>query len=216
MENALSTGLSIAIGLGLAAAAGFRVFVPLLVASAAAAHGHLPLSHRDCRGWARFPALIAFGAATFFEVVAYYVPWLDHLLDVGRNAGAVLAGMIVSASVMVELPPLVKWGVALIAGGGVAGIVQGATMLTRLKSTVTTAGLANPLVSTAELAGSLATSLLSLVVPVLVAAARRRFLHRRVRGVAPLPLRSPQARLVRSDRPRARSGTAATQLPLSS
>jgi hypothetical protein len=96
------------------------------------------------------------------------VPWLDHLLDVVATPAAVLAGMIVSASVMVELPPLVKWGVALIAGGGVAGIVQGATMLTRLKSTVTTAGLANPLVSTAELAGSLATSLLSLVVPVLV------------------------------------------------
>lgn len=167
MEQAMSTGVSVAIGLGLAAAAGFRVFVPLLVASAAAMTGHLPLS--PGLSWlGTLPALIALATATLFEVAAYYVPWLDHALDVIATPAAVLAGMLVSASVMVELPPVVKWGVAIIAGGGAAGIVQGATMLARLKSTVTTAGLANPLVSTAELVGSLVTSLLSLIVPVLV------------------------------------------------
>jgi len=167
MENAMSTGLSVALGLGLAAAAGFRIFVPLLVLSIAGMSGHLPLS-RGMDWIASVPALVAFGTATVLEVIAYYVPWLDHLLDVVATPAAVLAGVVASASVMVDLPPLVKWGVALIDGGGAAGLVQGATMLTRLKSSVTTAGLANPIVSTFELVGSLATSLLSLVMPVLV------------------------------------------------
>jgi hypothetical protein len=166
MENAMSTGLSVALGLGLAAAAGFRIFVPLLVMSIAGMSGHLPLSHG--MAWiASLPALIAFATATVLEVGAYYVPWLDHALDVVATPMAVVAGAVVSASVMVDLPPLVKWGVALIAGGGAAGLVQGATMLARLKSSVTTAGLANPIVATFELVSSVVTSLLSLVVPIL-------------------------------------------------
>jgi hypothetical protein len=88
------------------------------------------------------------------------VPWLDHLLDVATPAaglgggGGERVGDGRSAAAR-------EVGVALIAGGGAAGLVQGATMLTRLKSSVTTAGLANPIVSTFELVGSLVTSLLS-------------------------------------------------------
>ena len=159
--------LGIPIGIGLAAACGFRVFVPLLIASAAAWSGNLPLSS----GFAwlgTMPAMVALGVATVLEIGAYYVPWLDHLLDIVATPAAVAAGMVASASVLTDLPPLVKWGTALILGGGTAGIVQGATVLTRLKSTAVTAGLANPLVATVELLGSIATSLLAIVIPGIV------------------------------------------------
>jgi hypothetical protein len=163
----LDTFLAPAIGVGLAAACGFRVFVPLLVACIAARSGHLPLSP-DFMWLAGTPALVALATATALEISAYSVPWLDHVLDIVATPAAVLAGMVASASVLTSLPPAVKWGVALIAGGGAAGIVQGATVLTRLKSTAVTGGLANPLVSLIELIGSIATSFLAIVVPALV------------------------------------------------
>ena len=76
----------------------------------------------------------AFGTATLLEIAAYYIPWFDHLLDTIATPAAVVAGMVASASVMVDLPPVLKWGVALIGGGGAAGLLQGATVLLRLKS----------------------------------------------------------------------------------
>jgi hypothetical protein len=159
--------LGIPIGIGLAAACGFRVFVPLLVASVAGMTGVLPLSPGFA--WlASMPALVTLAIATVLEVGAYYVPWLDHLLDIVATPSAVVAGIVASASVVSDLPPVVKWGTALVLGGGAAGIVQGATVLTRVKSTAVTAGIANPLVSTIELVGSVVTSVLAIVIPGLV------------------------------------------------
>lgn len=163
----VETLLSIAVGIGLAAAAGFRVFVPLLVIGVAARTGQLPLA-AEFSWLATTPALVAFGTATLLEILAYYIPWLDHLFDTLATPAAVLAGVIASAAVMIDLPPVLKWGISVLAGGGVAGLVQGATVLARVKSTVTTAGLANPVVATFELVGSLLTSVLSLVIPLLV------------------------------------------------
>ncbi len=163
----METALGIAIGIGLATAAGFRVFVPLLVLSVAALSGHLHLS--PSFAWAgTVPALVAFATATAVEVAAYYVPWLDHLLDVVATPLAVMAGILVSAAVMTDVSPFLKWCLAIIAGGGAAGVVQGATVLARLKSSLATGGLANPILATVELFGSVSTAVLSLVLPVLV------------------------------------------------
>ena len=162
----LDTLLSVGVGLGLAAAAGFRVFVPLLVLSLAARAGYVPLSS-GFEWIASTPALLAFGTATVLEVGAYYVPWLDNLLDTLAVPAAVVAGVVASASVMTDLPPVLKWSVALIGGGTAAGVVQSSTALLRLKSTATTAGLANPLLATTELVGSVATSVLAILVPLL-------------------------------------------------
>ncbi len=158
--------LSIAAGLGLAAACGFRVFVPLLIASLAARTGHLPLAAGF--DWlASWPALAAFGAATALEVGAYFIPWLDHALDTVATPAAVLAGMLASASVLTDLPPLVKWTVTLIGGGGLAGLIQGVSVLARLKSTALTGGLANPVVATGELIGASTLALLAVLLPLL-------------------------------------------------
>lgn len=158
--------IAVALGLGLAAAAGFRVFVPLLAVGVAAKVGYLHLA--DSFNWiGSTPAVIALGVATVLEVAAYYVPWLDHALDVVATPAAVIAGMITSASVLTDMPPAVRWLVPIIGGGGIAGLVQGASVLTRMKSTALTGGLANPVISTAELAGAVCTVIIALFFPVL-------------------------------------------------
>lgn len=162
-----TTLLGICVGVGLSAACGFRVFVPLLVMSLAALSGHLTLAP----GFAwigSYPALIAFAVATGVEIAGYYIPWVDHLLDTIATPAAIIAGTLITASLVTGMSPFLKWTLALIAGGGAAGLVQGTTVAARGASTFTTAGMANPAVATVELAGAAATSLLALVAPVLV------------------------------------------------
>lgn len=157
--------LGMAVGIGLAAAAGFRVFVPLLVAAVAAKTGVLTLAP----GYAWLtatPALAALGTATVLEVAAYSIPWLDQLMDLLATPIALLAGMLVAASVAVDLPPVLKWGVMLL-GAGAAGMTQGATVLARFKATTTTGGTANPVVALGELVGAVGTSLLAVFLPIL-------------------------------------------------
>jgi hypothetical protein len=156
--------VSVALGLGLAAAAGFRVFVPLLVLSVVARVGYLPLAP-GFEWMATTPALTTFAVATVIEIAAYYVPWVDNLLDTVATPAAVMAGVIATASVVRDLPPLLRWAIALIGGGGAAGLIAGTTSLLRLKSTASTAGLANPVLATIELVAAVATSVLALVVP---------------------------------------------------
>lgn len=156
----------LALGIGLAAACGFRVFVPLFAMALAAAHGELRLAS-DMQWAQSTPALLALGTATLVEVAAYYVPWLDHALDLLASPAAVVAGVVTSAAVLVDLPPLVRWGTALVAGGGAAGLVQGATVLARAKSGLLTGGAANPAVATAELGLAVTLVTAALLVPFL-------------------------------------------------
>jgi hypothetical protein len=165
----METALNVALGLGLSAAAGFRVFVPMLALSIAALTGSVELSSGF--SWIGTPqALVVFSTATVLEVLAYAVPWIDNLMDSLATPAAVLAGVVATASVATELPPLVKWIVALIGGGGAAGMIQGAWAVLRMKSTVFTGGLANPLLSAGELAGSAFTSMLALLAPLVTLA----------------------------------------------
>ncbi|HEY6823113.1 MAG TPA: DUF4126 domain-containing protein [Steroidobacteraceae bacterium] len=160
--------VSIALGIGLAAAVGLRVFLPLLVMSIAASTGHLTLGSGFA--WLATPAaLVMLSVAALLEVLAYYVPGLDNLLDAIATPAALVAGTVASAAVMTDLPPIVKWTTAVIAGGGAAGLTQGFTSLLRAKSTVTTAGLGNHLIATGELAAALLLSLLALAAPLLAA-----------------------------------------------
>jgi hypothetical protein len=160
---------SVALGLGLAAATGLRLFLPMLVVSAAAYAGYLPLSEHFA--WLGTPAaLILLGVAAVAEILAYYIPGVDNLLDTLATPAAFVAGTVVSAAVITDLPPMVKWAAAIIAGGGIAGVTQSVTTLVRAKSTVMTGTLGNPVVATTELGGSLVVSLLALAAPLLTAA----------------------------------------------
>ena len=83
--------IAIFAGVGLAAACGFRVFVPLFIASLAANSGMSAsfsgggfdvkalLGEHHWLG--STPVTIALGVATVLEVGSYYIPWLDNALD---------------------------------------------------------------------------------------------------------------------------------------
>jgi hypothetical protein len=164
----LDLGLSIALGIGLAAATGLRLFLPMLVVSVAAYTGHLPLS--DNFAWLATPAAVMLlSVAALVEVLAYYIPGVDNLLDTLATPAAFVAGTVISAAVITDLPPMVKWAAAIIAGGGIAGLTQSVTTLVRAKSTVLTGTLGNPVVATTELGGSLIVSLMALAAPLLTA-----------------------------------------------
>lgn len=158
--------LSLALGIGLAAAVGLRVFIPLLVVAVAAYFGKVPLA--PAFAWlASLPAIVMLAIAATVEVAGYYIPGVDNLLDTIAAPLALVAGTLVVAAPLWDLPPLLKWSAAILAGGGAAGLTHGATSLLRAKSTVATGGLANPAVATAELGGSLGLSLLALALPLL-------------------------------------------------
>ncbi|HAM73320.1 MAG TPA: DUF4126 domain-containing protein [Verrucomicrobiales bacterium] len=161
----METILALCIGLGLSAACGFRIFVPMLGLSLAAHTGHVSLAS-DFRWLGSDVALTALGVATALEIGAYYVPWLDHFLDTLATPASVVAGTMVTASVMTDMSPFLRWTLAVIAGGGVAAAVQTTTVVTRAASTLATGGLANPLVASAELGGALTATALSLAAPV--------------------------------------------------
>jgi len=157
--------LGIMIGIGLSAACGFRVFVPLLIMNLAALSGHLPLPENFA--WiGRTYATIAFGSATVLEIIGYYVPGVDHILDAIATPAAVVAGTLTTASMAVDLPPFLKWTLALIAGGGIAGLVQGSTVALRAKSSLATAGTGNPFFATIELACSILIAVMAIIVPI--------------------------------------------------
>lgn len=193
------TLLSVITGIALSAACGFRVFVPMLILSLASYTG-APPSLPPLLDWVKsligqIPlapgfewigtpiALKAFGIATICEIAAYYIPWLDHLLDHIASPAAVLAGILVMASSVTGLSPFLHWVLAIIAGGTTAGVVQGLTIGTRAGSTATSLGTTNWIVSTAEAIGSFALSILALLLPavllivigtILLLASRRR------------------------------------------
>jgi len=162
--------LGIGVGLALAAAAGFRVFVPLLVLSLAARGGWVELS--PSFDWlSSTSASVALATATVLEVAAYYVPFFDNLLDTLAAPVAVLAGVVLSASVLTDLPPWLQYSIAIVGAGGTAGVVHASTSLLRLKSSAATAGFGNPILATLELGGSLLIALLAVLAPLLALAA---------------------------------------------
>ncbi|MEQ1760235.1 MAG: DUF4126 domain-containing protein [Vicinamibacterales bacterium] len=183
----LDVMLAIAAGVGLAAATGLRVFLPMLVLGCAARAEWIPLGADF--GWlASNAGLITLAMATLAEVAAYYLPVIDNALDVVATPAAVIAGIVTLAAVTSDLPAPMRWTLAIIAGGGTAGMVQSLTTVARLKSTGFTAGLANPLLATIELVGALGVSVLAVVAPllaivgaVMIVAIYRRLRTKRVR-----------------------------------
>ena len=164
----METLLAICLGIGLSAACGFRVFVPMLIAGVAVRAGWVTLS--DGFDWlGSWPAITAFAVATALEIGAYYVPWLDNALDSIASPLAVIAGVIVSAACIHDIDSLLKWSLAIIAGGGTAGTIKLGVAGLRLGSTSFTGGLGNSIVSTVEWISSTIMSVLSILLPILAA-----------------------------------------------
>lgn len=166
----METILGLAIGIGLSAASGLRVFVPLLGMSLAVHAGYVD-SSPGFEWLGTRSALIAFAAATVVEIAAYYIPWLDNTLDALMTPLALVAGTLLTASLLVDVTPFMRWALAIIAGGSVSAIVQGGTVALRAGSTGMTAGLGNLIVSTLELVGAIVVTMLAILLPFLGLAA---------------------------------------------
>ena len=158
--------ISVFLGIGLAASVGFRVFLPLFALSLAGYYNIIPINENW--NWvASSSALITLGIATLLEIFAYYIPWFDNLLDTIAIPLAAIAGTAVMVSTVADLSPIITWALAIIAGGGTASVIKGTTASTRLASTATTGGIANPIISTVETGTSILMSTFSIFLPVI-------------------------------------------------
>lgn len=161
---------SISIGLGLAAACGFRVFLPLFLVSGATRLGFLGMAG-SFEWMGSTPALVAFGSATVLEIAAYYIPFVDNLLDSVATPAAILAGALMMMTQVGDQNPLLAYSLAAVGGAGAAGAVQGITTVTRQVSSLATAGFGNPLLATFEAAGAVVMAFLAIFLPLIAVAA---------------------------------------------
>jgi len=158
--------LSLFVGVGLAAATGFRVFLPIFFLSLGTYMGWIPAN--DSFAWiGTLPAVICAGTATLIEILAYYIPFVDNLLDTISVPLATVAGSILFASQFTEVNDWTQWSLALIAGGGTAATISSALAGTRAASSGTTGGIGNPVISTVETVGSTIMSILAVFLPIL-------------------------------------------------
>lgn len=187
-DQVLGLMVALGVGVGLAAACGLRVFLPLLVAGIGTRLGLV--NAPDALAWiGTWPALVALAVASGVEVGGYYIPWVDNALDAVATPLAAGAGMMTGAlalgaplagilmgpehaaegSLLAWAGPLIAGGVAVGAGAAVATGVQTTTVAARGTSSVTTLGVANPLIATVENVGAVVLSVVAVVVPALVA-----------------------------------------------
>lgn len=160
--------LALCMGIALSAACGFRVFVPLLVAGLAVRFGGVHVA--DSLAWAGSDAaLVCLGIATLLEITAYYIPYVDNLLDTVCTPMALIAGTVVMSGMLGELPPYLQWGIGIVGGAGSAGMVQAGGVLLRGVSTGGTGGIANPVLSTVENILATLGAVLAVFVPILAA-----------------------------------------------
>lgn len=161
----LDTLIEFMLAISLSSAAGFRVFVPLLILSTAAVLGHIDLPTNF--DWLENPQAVGlFAFAAILEVLGYAIPWFDHVLDLLVTPAAILAGTVMTASLAPEMDPLVKWTFALVAGGGTAGLTKTVMNLLRGTSTAATGGLANPIFAALELLVAVTLSVLAISLPI--------------------------------------------------
>lgn len=167
-EEIVKIVTAVALGIGLSASTGFRVFIPMLVASLAAKFGVFhPTGSFEWLG--SLPAIIAFGSATVVEIAAYYIPFIDNLLDSITTPLSVGAGTLLMTSVLPIDNELMKWITGFIVGGGAAATIQGGSVLTRLTSSKFTAGTGNHVLATGENVAAVSTASLSFVIPIIIA-----------------------------------------------
>ena len=169
--NGFDIILALCMGLGLAAASGFRVFLPpfLLSIAVRADAVEVDLTNTSLEYFDSNVAVILLGMATLAELAGYYVPWVDNLLDTIASPAAIVAGTGMTAIVLGESDPVIQWSLAIIAGGGVSAAVQGATVVTRGVSTAITGGVGNPVVSTGENIASIILTIIAIILPILAA-----------------------------------------------
>jgi hypothetical protein len=165
-------------GLGLAAACGLRVFLPLFVA-AIAVRADLLAVGESFEWLGSNAAIVLFGTATVVEVVGFLVPWVDHALDLLAAPLAAVAGAVLMTSQLLMavpagaegvaeplLHPALAWSLGIIVGATTASGVEAASIAGRLSSSVLTIGWLNPIYGMVETGLSLVVTLMAVWVPI--------------------------------------------------
>lgn len=160
--------ISLCLGITLSAASGLRIFIPPLIMCIAALFGDLPLAP-NLQWIGSYPALIVLSTAVVVEVLAYYIPGVNNLLDLIEIPTAIAVGSVLTAATLGDLNPVLQWTLAILAGGSAAGIVETTTSVTRVAATTMTGGVGNPVLSTIEAVLSVVLTLLGLAIPLLAA-----------------------------------------------
>ena len=162
----MNTLTSLCLGIGLSTSTGFRILVPFTCLSAAALYGDLVLPAE--MNWLDSQlAFIGLIIATLIEVAAYYIPWVNDALDTLELPASVIAGTYLTGAFAADLPTLVQWSLALVAGGGIAGSINGLTGATRLATNTATGGFATPVTASLEWMSALVLAILSITLPLL-------------------------------------------------
>jgi hypothetical protein len=153
--------------IGLSACAGLRAFLPIFgigLASRVFGWQLAPAIH-----WlSSDPALIIFGLASMIEIAADKIPVVDHGLDMVQTFAGPAAGALVSFSPFVDIAPPFALALAIMTGATIAGGVHAVAATSRVKSTLATAGLANPVLSFVEDAMAVSSLVIAIFAPLLV------------------------------------------------
>lgn len=169
-NNVMALVVSIALGVGLSAACGLRIFLPLCLAGLAAAAGWYH-PNPEFAWLSSLPALITLGVATAVEIAAYYIPWLDNLLDhLGLPLAAAAGTLLAATAIDINANPVLLWSLAAIAGGLPAALLHAGTGALRAVSSAATLGCGNSLLATLEWVLSIVVSVLALFAPLVAAA----------------------------------------------
>lgn len=154
-------------GLGLAAASGFRVFLPPFLMAVWLRLGFLDVNIEgsEFEAFSSDVSILLLGVASLSEVLAYKIPWMDNMLDSLATPMAGIAGISVVAVSLEGADPSVQWALAIIAGGGASLSIQSATLAGRGLSSMFTLGLANPFFSLIEDIASLLLIFIALLAP---------------------------------------------------
>ena len=161
---------ALCMGIGLSAAAGFRVFLPPFMLSILMRTSliEVNLDGTEFEFFDSNISIFLLGIATTSEFFGYYVPWIDNLLDTIASPASVFAGFLMTMMVLEgNTDPIFQWVLAIIAGGGVSGVIQGTTVVTRAASTFMTAGLGNPVIATGENFATVILTILALLFPII-------------------------------------------------
>lgn len=160
--------ISLCVGIALSACSGFRVFIPMFVANLATKTDLLHLTS-GFEWLSSTTATYVLGIATVVEILAYYVPVVDNLLDAIATPASFISGTILTTSFLQIESPALQWTLGIIAGGGMASTIQAGTGLLRLASTKFTAGFGNSFLASLENFLAISGSVLTIWIPVFIA-----------------------------------------------
>lgn len=161
---------ALALAIALAASAGLRAWLPLLLAGGLARAGVLDLGP-SFAFLSSNKALLIFGVATAVELLGDKIPAVDHALDVIGTPLRPAAGALLAASVLGTVSdPLTALVLGTAVGAPSALVPHALKTGLRTASTALTGGLANPVISFIEDGVSVALVVLAVLVPLLVIA----------------------------------------------